>query len=107
MPEMSDLCCLGKTRVDNLLNLKFINILMNLIAEDFLFEFFLNNTNLTFLAFLYKLTSRGFKISKKKKKKKPPLGTELTTPTPLLESQLPYPLSQSASPWQSQTFRPL
>ena len=34
MPEMSDLCCLGKTRVDNLLNLQFINISMNLIAED-------------------------------------------------------------------------
>ena len=68
------------------------------------FEFFLNNTNLTFLAFLYKIGIEGFQ---NQQKKLPPPGIELTTPTPLLEFQLPYPLSQSASPCQSQTFRPL
>ena len=60
-------------------------------------EFFLNNTNLTFLVFLYKIYITGFQ---NQQKKMPPLGIELTTPTPLLEFQLPYPLSQSASPCQ-------
>ena len=67
-------------------------------------EFFLNNTNLTFLAFLYKIYIMGFQ---NQQKNLPPLGIELPTPTPLLEFQLPYPLSQSASPCQSQTFKPL
>ena len=61
-------------------------------------EFFVFNTNLTFL---YNIDTEGFK-------KLPPVGFELTTVTITgLEFLLPYPRSQSASPWQSQIFRPL
>ena len=42
------------------------------------FEFFLNNTNLTFLAVLYKIDID--EVSKSAKIKLPPLGIELTTP---------------------------
>ena len=42
-------------------------------------EFFLNNTNLTFLAFLYKIDIKG--VQNQQKIKLPPLGIELTTPT--------------------------
>ena len=60
-------------------------------------------TDLTFLSFLYKIDITGFQNHQKKL---PSLGIELTTPTPLVKSQQPYPLSQSASPCLSQTFRP-
>ena len=43
------------------------------------FEFFLNNTNLTFLAFLYKIDIQGFQ--NQQKIKLPLAGIELTTPT--------------------------
>ena len=58
-------------------------------------EFFLNNTNLIFLAFLYKKnpTSQGFKISKDKV-----ASTRYWTHNyHLLEFQMLYPLSQSVS----------
>ena len=42
-------------------------------------EFFLNNTNLTFLAFLYKIDNEGFQ--NQQKIKLPPAGIELTRPT--------------------------
>ena len=42
-------------------------------------EFFLNNTNLTFLVFLYKIDNRVLKFQQKIKL--PPVGIELTTPT--------------------------
>ena len=41
-------------------------------------EFFLINTNMTFLAVLYKIDIEGFK---NQKIKLPPLGIELTTPS--------------------------
>ena len=54
--------------------------------------------------FCTKLTSRVLKS----KKKLPPVGFELTTATISgLEFELPYTLSQSVSPWQSQIFTPL
>ena len=64
-------------------------------------EFFLNNTNLTLLTFFVQnLKFQNLKL--------PPLGIELTTPTNLwIRILMPYPLSQSVSPCQSQTFRPL
>ena len=43
------------------------------------FEFFLNNTNLTFLAFLYKIDIKEIQIQQKIKF--PPVGFQLTTPT--------------------------
>ena len=42
-----------------------------------LLEFFLNNTNLTFLAFSYKIYIKG--VQNQQKIKLPPLGIELTT----------------------------
>ena len=36
------------------------------VEVSYIFEFFLNITNLTFLAFCTKLTSKGLKISKNK-----------------------------------------
>ena len=42
--------------------------------------------DLTFLSFLYKIDITGFQ---NQQKKLPPLGIELTTPTPLLEFQQP------------------
>ena len=44
-------------------------------------------SDLTFLSFLYKIDITGFK--NQQKKKLPPLGIELTTPTPLLQFQHP------------------
>ena len=43
-------------------------------------------TDLTFLSFLYKIDITGFQ---NQQKKLPPLGIELTTPTPLLKSKQP------------------
>ena len=43
------------------------------------FEYFLNNTNLTFLAFLHKIDKRALKIQQKIKLS--PLGIGFTTPT--------------------------
>ena len=62
----------------------------------YIIELFVNWQIWHFCHSCTKLTSRGFKISKKKL---PPLGIELTTPTPLLESQQPYPFSPKDICW--------
>ena len=69
-------------------------------------EFFLINTNRTFLAFLYKIDIKG--IQNQQKIKLPPLGiTGYNTNYLWITMLIPYPLSQSVIPCQSQIFRPL
>ena len=66
--------------------------------------FYVFNTNLTFL---YNIDIQGFKKFQQKIKL-PRVGFELTTAAITgLEFQLPYPLSQSVFPCQSQILRPL
>ena len=59
------------------------------------FEFFLNNTNLTFLAFSYKIDITGFQNQQKYSCLHWVLNSHHQCH--LLEFQLPYPLSQSVS----------
>ena len=66
MPELPDLCWKRRPQVRLICS-----------RADAL-EIFLNNTNLTFLAFLYKIVQG---VSKSAKIKLPPVGIELTTPT--------------------------
>ena len=61
------------------------------------FEFFLNNTNLTFLAFLYKIDIMGFQSQQEIKL--PPVGTKFTTPTILFRRQMPFPLCHPDMCW--------
>ena len=56
-----------------------LNCLVKMRSERGTIEFFLNKTNLTFLAFLYKIDIKGFQ--NEQKIKLPPVGIELITPT--------------------------